>query len=149
MRLKRTVGSKRLRLGEWLPVVGALVWSVVLLDFASTAQVYVSSSVDSTGPNTSLGDPSRSSTLIEENGSGVLWVVGVPLLMTILVGLALWIRGSRRGAGLLAWTLTGLLVGFNLLAMLTIGPVVIPVTVCLAVACFRRQTRESSPVATA
>jgi hypothetical protein len=61
--------------------------------------------------------------------------------MTVLVALALWIRGPRRGPGLVAWMLVGLLACFNLLAMLTIGIFIVPVTALLVVACALRQGR--------
>jgi hypothetical protein len=35
----------------------------------------------------------------------------------------------------IAWTLTGILAGFTLLAMMSIGVLVLPVTVALVVAC--------------
>lgn len=145
MSQKRTVGVRRLRALEWVPLAGAIVWSVALLDIASTAQLYATSYADTSG----VGDASQSSTLVDENGRGVLLIIGIPLLISIIVALALWFRGARRGAGLIAWTLTGLLAGFNLLAMLTIGFLVVPVTACLAFACVRRQYRDYPPVVTA
>lgn len=144
MSRKPTVGSRRLRTLEWVPLAGAFVWSVGLLIALPSAQVGVTTYADTTGPNAGVGPPPQSSTLLDENGSGVLLIIGVPLLMTILVALALWFRRSRRGAGPIAWTLTGLLTGFNLLGMLTIGLFVIPVTACVAFACLQRQTRPQS-----
>ena len=35
-------------------------------------------------------------------------LIGIPLVVTITVGVCLWRRGARRGAGLIAWTVTGL-----------------------------------------
>jgi hypothetical protein len=72
---------------------------------------------------------------------GVLLIIAVPLLVTVIVGYALWRRGARRGAGPIAWTFTGLLAGFNLVAMLSIGPFIMPVTASLAFACTIRQAR--------
>ena len=70
--------------------------------------------------------------------------LGLPLLMTLAVGCALW-QGSRRGAIPVAWTLTGLLAVFNLLAMMSIGVFVLPVTAALIVACGTRRPRSKHP----
>ncbi len=72
--------------------------------------------------------------LVSEQGSGVIAVLAIPLLITVIVGVALWFR-SRSGVLIVAWTFTGLLALFNLLAMLTIGVFVLPVTAALIVAC--------------
>lgn len=72
-------------------------------------------------------------TLVDVNGPGVVLVVALPLLVTLAVGCALS-YGSRRGAVLFARTLTGLLAVFNLLAMLSIGVFLLPVTAALIVA---------------
>ena len=79
--------------------------------------------------------------MVDVNGSGILLIIVVPLLVTLVVGFALWRRGGRRGAGPIAWTFTGLLAGFNLVAMLSIGAFIVPVTACLAVACTICQAR--------
>jgi hypothetical protein len=79
--------------------------------------------------------------LVEQNGFGVLLTMAVPLLVTIIVGYALWRRGARRGAGVIAWTLTGLLACLSLVAMLSVGVFVLPVTACLVIACAVRQDR--------
>jgi len=114
----------------------ALFWSAALLVAAALAPAYQSTTETSSGTVTH-----GSATLVNENGSGVLLIIGVPLLVTVIVGCALWRRGTRRGAGPIAWTVTGLLAGFNLVAMLSIGPYIMPVTACLAVACTIRQAR--------
>ena len=127
-----------MRLAEGLALAAALAWSALLLVAATQVPVYQSetetTSEAETGTVTHTVSPG-SSTLVDENGSGILLIVAVPLLVTVLVACALWIRGSRRGAGLVAWTLTGLLACFNLLAMLSIGVFIVPVTACLVVAC--------------
>jgi hypothetical protein len=63
-----------------------------------------------------------------------------------MVGGALWRRGSRPGAGVLAWTIAGLLAVFNVLALLSIGVFVIPVTACLFVACAGHERQRGSQV---
>jgi hypothetical protein len=85
-----------------------------------------------------------SATLVSVNGRGILLVVGVPLVATALVGGALWRRGPRRGAGVLAWTIAGLLAVFNVLALASIGLFVIPVTVGLIVACAGHERERGS-----
>lgn len=79
-------------------------------------------------------------TLVGVNGLGVVIVLGVPLVMTLAVGWALW-HGSRRGAISVAWALTGLLGVLNVAAMLSIGVFVLPVTAALIVACAARRPR--------
>jgi hypothetical protein len=114
----------------------ALFWSAALLVAAAVAPAYQSTTETSSGTVTH-----GSETLVNANGFGVLPIIGVPLLLTVIVGYALRRRGARRGAGAIAWTFTGLLAGVNLAAMLSIGPFIMPVTACLAVACTIRQTR--------
>lgn len=100
----------RLTLGQSIALVGAFGWSVLLLVAGAM-------------------------TLVEEEGSGILLAVGVPLVATVLVTLALLARGPGSNAGALAWTLVVLLGGFNALALLSIGIFLLPTTVCLLVAC--------------
>ena len=61
-------------------------------------------------------------------------LLAIPLLVTLAVACGLW-QGSRRAALPIAWTLTGLLAAANLLAMLSVGVFVLPVTAALVVAC--------------
>jgi LPXTG-motif cell wall-anchored protein len=89
------------------------------------------------GSTSTTSTSTHTATLVGENGSGVLFVVGIPLAVVVLVGAMLMLRRRRRrhGAGPLAWTVVGLLGGFTFLAMLTIGIFIIPVVVMLAIAC--------------
>lgn len=73
-------------------------------------------------------------TLVGVNGPGVVVVLAVPLVVTVLVGSALLLR-AHRWALPVAWTLTALLAGFTLLAMMSIGVFIIPVAVALVIAC--------------
>jgi hypothetical protein len=75
-----------------------------------------------------------SDTLVGVNGPGVVVVLAVPFVVTVLVGCALLLR-AHRGALLAAWTLTVMLAMFTLLAMMSIGSFVVPVTAALIVAC--------------
>ena len=83
-------------------------------------------------------------TLVGVNGPGAIAVLGVPLLVTLAVGRALW-QGTRRGAVAVAWTLAGLLAAFTVLAMASIGMLIVPITAALLVACaVRRPLGQSS-----
>ena len=77
-----------------------------------------------------------STTLVQENGSGVLIPVGIPAVISAAVWLALWRRCTRGGAvsGVVAWTCVSLLGIFCLIALASIGLFVIPVAVLLACA---------------
>jgi uncharacterized membrane protein YhaH (DUF805 family) len=120
-----------LRPGEWAALAVALVWSLGLMLAATLLPSY-----EGTSETSSEGvNRHHSTTLVEENGSGVLLVVFAPLLATLVVALALWARRVRAGAGPIAWSATALLAGLTLLGMLTIGPMILPVTACLLVAC--------------
>jgi hypothetical protein len=96
----------------------AFVWSVGLLAAALFAPAY------------------GSTTLVEENGSGVLFVVAFPAVISAAVWLALWRRCTRGGAvsRVVAWTCVSLLGIFCLIALASIGLFVIPVAVLLACA---------------
>jgi hypothetical protein len=96
----------------------AFVWSVGLLAAALFAPAY------------------GSTTLVQENGSGVLIPVGIPAVISAAVWLALWRRCTRGGAvsGVVAWTCVSLLGVFCLIALASIGLFVIPVAVLLACA---------------
>ena len=77
-----------------------------------------------------------SPTLVQQNGIKFLWLAGIPLLVVMAVGLSLWrYRTSRsRYALVVAWTLSGLMVGVALVGILTVGPLVFPVAVLLIAA---------------
>jgi len=131
------------RLGrlEWVSLAIAAAWGAGLLAAAALVPVYASVGASSSG----AGVPGPV-TLVGVNGWRVLLVVGVPLAATAVAGGALWRRGPRPGAGVLAWTITGLLVVFNALALASIGVFVIPVTVCLVVACAGHERKRGSQV---
>jgi hypothetical protein len=75
--------------------------------------------------------------LVGENGTGVIGVVVIPLVVAVVVAAVLSRRSTAPSAGPDAWTATGLLATFNVLALLSIGIFVLPVTVCLVVACMQ------------
>ena len=66
-----------------------------------------------------------------------------PALVTLAVGSVLWQRS--RWALPIAWTLTGLLAAGNLLAMLSVGVFVLPVTAALVLACARSRPPAGPP----
>ena len=125
----------------WVSLGIALIWGVALLLVAPLAPFYQSEFVSSSGA-VSYG----SATLVGVNGWSALLVAGAPLLATIMVGSVLWRRGARRGTGVFAWTVIGLLAGFNVLALMSIGVFIIPVTASLAAACGGHQRRRDRGV---
>ncbi|MHB8295066.1 MAG: hypothetical protein ACYDH5_10680 [Acidimicrobiales bacterium] len=128
----------------------AALWSAGLLIAALTAPTYSSTSASSSSPSSPSGasghptaTPTQvahtSATLVQVNGFRVLAPVSLPLLAVVVVAFALWRRrkNGAPGAGWLAWTVTGLLLGLALLEMISIGLFIVPVAVLLAVACVR------------
>jgi hypothetical protein len=79
------------------------------------------------------------SSLVSDNGVWVLLPLSIPLVVVLLVGVSLTL-GWRAAA----WVLTLLLAVFTLLAMLSIGIFILPVTLTLIVACaaYRRATPQ-------
>jgi vacuolar-type H+-ATPase subunit I/STV1 len=80
-----------------------------------------------------------SQTLVQANGGKVVFIVAVPLAGALL---AIWTivdrrKHARSGVGVVTWLVIGALGAFALLGMLTIGPFVAPVPVCLLVAALR------------
>ncbi len=138
---ERGGGSGRSRLG-FLALVAALVYSAVLVIGGFFVPVYSTESVSSSGE---VAQDSR--TLVAENGVGVALVLGIPLLVSLAVAAALW-QPARRGMLPVAWALTGVLAVFTLLAMLTIGVFVLPVTVALVVACATCRRERQPDLAT-
>jgi hypothetical protein len=129
------------RLGR-VPAVALLAasaYGVALVVAAFVAPVYGTDSSSSSG-QTSQG----SDTLVGVNGLSAAVMLAVPLLVTLAVGCALWL-GTHRGALPLAWTITGLLAAANLLAMLSVGVFVLPVTAALVLACARSRPPDQAP----
>lgn len=121
--------TPRVRRSSAIALLIAAVCSAGLLVAGFVAPVYQAVSSSSSGRRVESTD-----TLVGVNGLGAVPVLAVPLLITVLVTWALLQRG-RRWAMPLAWTLTAILGVFTLLAMMTIGILVLPVTVALLVAC--------------
>jgi hypothetical protein len=127
-----SAGSLDSRFGrlQRISLACALAWAAGLVMAAVLLPVYQSSGASSSGTATGI-----SATLVAVNGWGVLLVAGAPLAAALVIWYVLWRRRGRHGAGLLAWVLIALLVGFNFLAMLSIGVFIIPVTLGLVIAC--------------
>jgi hypothetical protein len=122
-----------------IALVPALVYAAAIVAAGFTLPVYSEQSVSSSGAVTN-----GSATLVAVNGTDVLLVLAIPLVVTCGVALALW-PVVRRGGLPLAWTLTGILVLFTLLAMLSIGVFVLPVTLALVITCATCRPRAKTP----
>lgn len=96
------------------------------------------------GAAESVTEAHTTATLTEVNGRWVLAYAIGPLLMVVIVCIVLWERPVARGAGAVAWTVTGLLGGFTLLAMMSIGVFLMPLTGAAIALCVVRQTRAGS-----
>ena len=125
-------GSLVSRLGrvERISVAIALVWGIGLVIAALALPVYQSSGESSSG-----GSTGGSATLVAVNGWHALIVAAVPLAAAVVIGCALWRRAGRQGAGVLAWIVAALLIGFTVLGMLSVGALILPATIALVVAC--------------
>jgi len=121
--------SARLSRPASVALLVAGVWGMGLVIAGFSVPIYRTMS-ESTSGQVSYG----TDTPVGANGLGVVVVLAVPLMVTVLVGGALLLR-AHRGAMPVAWTLTGLLAMFTLLAMMSIGLFIIPVTACLVIAC--------------
>lgn len=138
------VGSSGSRLGrsERISLAIALVWGAAVVIAALVAPVYQTSGASSSGAVTH-----GSATLVGVNGWGALIAASAPLAAALMVGNVLWRRAERPGAGVLAWTVAGLLACLNILAMASIGAFVLPVTVALIVACSTHGRRPQGTAA--
>lgn len=107
----------------------AVAWSAALPVAGFTVPMYGGQTGSTSGAVSRWTD-----TLVGVNGTGVLIVLLLPLLVSVLVTFALMIR-KRPGALAVAWTLTAALCVLTALAMLSIGIFLIPVPIALVVAC--------------
>ena len=82
-----------------------------------------------------------SQTLVQANGTKVIAIVSIPLVGALLAifSIVARLRNVRTGVGIFTWLVVGVLGAFELLGMLTIGPFIAPVPVCLLVAALRIQ----------
>jgi hypothetical protein len=136
--------SRRGRIWERGLLGVAVAWGVALPVGALLVPAYRGASVEMSGGTTST--TTTSATLVQVNGSGVLVTVSVPLAIAVAVTLLLSRRAPGRGPGVAATALIGLLAAGTVLAMMSIGIFVLPVTVCLALAwALRLAGAESAP----
>ena len=127
----------------------AVGWGLLLFVAAATVPVYDSETATATSDGSATGEvTSGTATAVEVNGWGVAIAFGFPLLVALVVSVALWFR-DHPAALPIAWTLTAVLGMLNLLAMLSIGIFVLPVTVALVVACSSARRATAAPVPTA
>lgn len=105
-----------------------MAWSAALVAGAFTLPVYASSATSSTGAHSS-----GSQSLVAVNGLGVLVPVGIPLIVSALVWLALHHKCSHGGpsAGYVAWMLVAVLVLGCVVAAASIGLLIVPVALML------------------
>ena len=82
-----------------------------------------------------------SQTLVQANGKRAIVIVAIPLVGALLAIAAIVARlgHARSGVGIVAWLVIGVLGALALVGVLTIGPFVAPVPVCLLVAALRIQ----------
>jgi hypothetical protein len=81
----------------------------------------------------------NSLTLVQANGVKALYIVGAPLVGTLIVisNILIRRRDVRSGVSVVTWLIIGALGTVALLGMLTVGPFILPVPVCLLVAALR------------
>lgn len=111
--------------------VAASVWSVGLLLGALLLPAFNDQTVSS-----SSGLTLRTATFVQVNGIWVLIPVALPVVVSVVVAMAIRHRqltGPSR-ADLLGWLVVGVLAVLTLVTILTIGALMIPVVVLLALA---------------
>lgn len=92
-----------------------------------------------------------SETLVQVNGTKVVAIVAIPLVGALLAVSTIVVRLGhvRSGVGILTWLVIGVLGVFTLLGMLTIGPFVAPVPICLLIGALRiQEAGRATPVST-
>ena len=135
----------------WVLMVVAVLCSLGLLVAAETFPVYESDPITVVGG--ANGGPDTTSvshttaTLVEVNGIHALEFMALPLLASLIVAVALMRRRTGSLARVIAWGVTGVMGLYTMLAMLTVGPAMLPVTGCLVIACAVDAGRPSRPPA--
>jgi hypothetical protein len=144
---RHVAGAERTAEGAAEPPLGRVPAVALLLGavygVALVVAAFVLPAYDSVSSSSSGGTSEASDTLVGVNGVGVALVLAVPLLVTLAVGCALALRS--RWSLPISWTLTGLLAAANLLAMLSVGIFVLPVTAALVLACARSRPPARPP----
>jgi hypothetical protein len=111
----------------WL-TVAAFAWSAALVGAAFVLPLYGSSSTSSTGAHFSAGP-----TLIDVNGPSALIPMGIPLVVVALVWAALHRKCARGGRipNAIAWSFAGVLAAGCLVAIASVGLLILPVAALL------------------
>ena len=122
---------------EWVLTGLALVWSLLLPLGAVYAPLYSGSS------ETSTTVTAETMTLVEANGRWVMTYALLALVATLLVAGLLWGSQNLPGLRIVAWVVLALLLAFNVLAMMSIGIFILPVTVLLLALGIVRSRRAS------
>ena len=132
---------------QWLLLAGAVAWSAVLLPLALVLPVETPPTV-AAGPGGSTTMTMES--LVRVNGHRILLVVGIPLVVSLVVGLST-VLSEERGwavAGGLAWLLSVGLTAAAVVGTVTflIGVYVLPTGILLVGCCgVRRSRRRALP----
>jgi hypothetical protein len=109
---------------------GSCLWSLALLPYAFFAPAYA-------GESRLEGDTLHTSaTLVGVNGTAVVAVIAVPAVLSLLAWAGLHCRcarGSAAGTGV-AYGAAIALAAFSVLGAASIGPLVLPAAVLLAIA---------------
>lgn len=121
----------RLRPVERILLLAAGAFSLVLPLVFAFVPMYSGVRTTTDGAAGRVTTTAVSATLIDVNGTWVLWYGFGPLAIALVVAFVLAVREPRRGTGALVWTLVGALALFNLAAMMTIGVFILPITGCL------------------
>lgn len=122
---------------EWVLTGIALVWSLLLPLGAIFVPLY-GASVTSTD-----GDVTTGASLVGENGWWVMTYAVLPLVVTLIVAGLLWASHNLPGLRVVAWVLIAPLAAFNVMAMMTIGIFILPVTVLLVALAVVRSRRAA------
>jgi hypothetical protein len=119
-----------------LAVAAAGIWALVLLVGAFVVPVYGTARYITSGTSADIspGPVRLTLTVVDVNGLAGAVEMALPLLVTLVLGIALY-RGVDRFSLVVAWSATGLLASFNLLALFGIGLLMTPATAALLVGC--------------
>ena len=126
--------TRAMRIWERTMLGIAVLWGLALPIVALLVPIYSGESTEMSGDGTTVTRESGA-TLVQVNGWQVLLTISVPLVAAVLVTGLLSLPRRHRWPLVLAFVVAGLLAAGTLLAMLSIGIFVLPVTVCLIAAC--------------
>ncbi|PYC65345.1 hypothetical protein C7C46_32655 [Streptomyces tateyamensis] len=145
---KPTLPTPRVDRTAWVLVGAALAWGLILLVLAAVLPIVTvqGSVVAPATPSSSTGNTGAlvglpRVTLVQHDGYGVLLLVALPTVLSLLVGLLLWLWGTGRftAAGAAAWIVAGAVLAGGIVGFVTflIGIAVVPTGVLLLCACVR------------